>query len=124
MAFRPDFAGPGVCRLGQRIRPGDQCLGNPGWVDSTREETYHLLCADPRGNLPKALASAVKAAEHSPIRARQWAALIADAGRDITTLAQALGETPYKGIQGDDCPLSHLTDNDASLDRTIACRRP
>jgi hypothetical protein len=44
--------------------------GNMDWVDYKREETYHLLCADPHGNLPKALASAVKAAEHSPVRAQ------------------------------------------------------
>jgi tetratricopeptide (TPR) repeat protein len=55
---------------------------NPNWIDHTREEIYHLLCANPINNLPQALASAVKAAEHSTIRARQWAGLIADAGRD------------------------------------------
>lgn len=55
---------------------------NPGWIDHVREETYHLLCADPVNNLPQALASAVKAAKHGTIRARQWAGLIADAGRD------------------------------------------
>jgi tetratricopeptide (TPR) repeat protein len=56
--------------------------GNPAWIDYTREETYHLLCADPRGNLPGALASAVWAAGHSMNRARQWTQLFSDAGRD------------------------------------------
>ena len=60
----------------------DKPWANPDWIDCTREETYHLLCADPMGNPAQALASAVKAAEHSTIRARQWAGLIADAGRD------------------------------------------
>ena len=55
---------------------------NPAWIDYTREETYHRLCADPINNLPEALASAVYAGDHSTIRARQWARLIADAGRD------------------------------------------
>ena len=55
---------------------------NANWIDYTREEVYHLLCADPVGNLPIALASAVKAAEHSGMRARQWAELIDDACRD------------------------------------------
>jgi tetratricopeptide (TPR) repeat protein len=55
---------------------------NSEWIDYTREQTYHQLCADPYGNLPSALSSAVKAAEHSAVRARQWAALIGDAGRD------------------------------------------
>jgi tetratricopeptide (TPR) repeat protein len=55
---------------------------NPAWIDHTREEAYHLLCGDPVNALPKTLASAVKAAQHSTIRARQWAGLITDAGRD------------------------------------------
>ena len=58
----------------------DHAWANPNWVDHTREETYHLLCADPINNLPKALAYSVKAAQYSPIHARQWAGLIADAG--------------------------------------------
>ena len=61
----------------------EDAWANSDWIDYKREETYHLLCADPVSNLLKALTSAVKAAEHSPIRARQWAELIADAGRDI-----------------------------------------
>jgi tetratricopeptide (TPR) repeat protein len=60
----------------------DKAWTNPNWIDHIREEIYHLLCADPINNLPKALASAVEAAAHSTIRARQWAELIAHAGRD------------------------------------------
>jgi hypothetical protein len=41
-----------------------------------------MLCADPVNNLPGALATAVKAAEDSVGRARQWAGLLSDAGRD------------------------------------------
>ena len=52
------------------------------WTDYVREATYHLLCADPSGSLPSALESAVKAAEHSNARLRQWAELIIDASRD------------------------------------------
>ena len=99
----------------------ESAWGNPGWVDSTREETYHLLCADPRGNLPRALASAVKAAEHSLIRARQWAELIADAGRD-TNDAQLRnwGKLLTEGTHGDNlAPYLTCLINDASLDRTI-----
>jgi CHAT domain-containing protein len=55
---------------------------NPDWIDHAREETYHLLCADPANNLPQALASAVKAAAQSASRAWQWAGLISDAGAD------------------------------------------
>ena len=90
----------------------DDAWANPDWVDYTREETYHLLCADPVGNLPKALASAVKAAEHSPIRARQWAVLIADAGRDANNnRLREWGQRLTDGIHGDDLgPLLHLPD--------------
>jgi formate-dependent nitrite reductase cytochrome c552 subunit len=55
---------------------------NADWVNYRREENYHLLCADPHGNLPKVLSSATAAATHTPGGARQWAALIGDAGRD------------------------------------------
>ena len=72
------------------------------WIDHTREQTYHLLCADPDQNLRQALASAVKAAENSTIRARQWAALIAAAGCDAdeSTLqdwGQRLGGSIHDG---------------------------
>jgi hypothetical protein len=70
------------------------------WIDHTREEIYHLLCADPLSNLPMALTSAVRAAEHSSIRARQWAELIDDAGRDVNhpilrQWGRRLGEHAY-----------------------------
>ena len=40
------------------------------WVDHTREQAYHLLCANPGANLPRVLTSAVKAAAHSTVLAR------------------------------------------------------
>jgi tetratricopeptide (TPR) repeat protein len=92
---------------------------NPGWIDHTREETYHLLCADPHGNLGKALTSAVKAAEHSAIRARQWAALIADAGCDTHNAQLRIwGQRLTAGIHDNGNLVSYLTCliNDAHLD--------
>jgi tetratricopeptide (TPR) repeat protein len=90
------------------------------WIDYTREETYHLLCADPHGNLPKALGSAVKAAEHSPVRARQWATLIADAGHDANNdPLREWGQRLTDCIHGDDLtPYLTCLINDAALDRT------
>jgi tetratricopeptide (TPR) repeat protein len=79
------------------------------WVDYTREETYHLLCADPSGNLPKALSSAVRAAERGPARALQWAALISDVGRDTDNrVLQQWGERLIECIRGSDL-ASYLT---------------
>ena len=76
---------------------------DPDWVDHTREQTYHLLCANSIENLPGALASAVKVAENSITRARQWAELIADAGRDTgnPTLRQS-GQRMRDGIREND----------------------
>ena len=85
---------------------------SPDWVDYTREETYHLLCADPHGNLPKALASAVKAAEHSLSALASGPELIADAGRDtdndrLSEWGQRLAERhPWRRP----CSLPHLPD--------------
>ena len=91
---------------------------NPNWIDHTREQIYHLLCADPINNLPKALSSAVKAAEHSAIRARQWAEAISAAGSDTDNAAvvkwgQRLGDS----IHDSDLTqyLTYLV-NDAHLD--------
>jgi tetratricopeptide (TPR) repeat protein len=91
---------------------------NPGWIDYTREETYHLLCADPARNLPRALAQAVLAAEHSPIRARQWAVLVADAGRDANDgKLQEWGLRLHASLRGRDLSqfFSNLI-NEAGLD--------
>ena len=92
---------------------------NPEWIDYTREETYHLLCADPYGNLAKALTLAVKAANHSTIRARQWMALIADAGRDTNNAPlREWGKRLTDAIHDGDL-ISYLTCliNDAHLDK-------
>jgi tetratricopeptide (TPR) repeat protein len=99
----------------------DEAWTNPNWIDRTREEIYHLLCADPINNLPKALASAVKAAGYGAIRARQWAEVIADAGRDAghETLRQ-LGQQLFGGINDNDLTL-YLTYliNDGHLDKSV-----
>ena len=60
----------------------EQAWANQDWADHTREKVYHLLCGDPVGNLQLALATAAEAAGSAASRARQWAAIFADAGRD------------------------------------------
>jgi hypothetical protein len=91
---------------------------NPDWIDYTREATCHELCADPSGNLQKALISALKAAEHGMVRARQWATLLTEAGRDANNVElQKLGHRLAEGIRGED--LTHYLSTllkDASLD--------
>ena len=96
----------------------DDTWGKPEWVDYTREETYHLLCADPYGNLPRALTLAARAAARSLFRARQWATLIADAGRDTNNdRLNEWGRRLTNCVQEDDF-ARYLTCliNDAALD--------
>ena len=92
---------------------------NPIWIDYTREQIYHLLCADPINNLPQALASAVKAAEQDTIRARQWAEVVTDAGRDAAnpTLLR-WGQRLESGIHDGDLTqyFTYLI-SDATLDK-------
>jgi tetratricopeptide (TPR) repeat protein len=98
----------------------DQPWANARWADHTREGTYHLLCADSTGNLPAALASGVSAAKHSSVRARQWAQLIADAGRDADDPAlRQWGTRLRDGIRDNDLS-QYLTCliNDAHLEIT------
>jgi len=101
--------------------PANKPWASTRWVDYTREETYHLLCADPVGNLSRALTSAVSAAEHGIIRARQWADLISDAGRDTgDTMLRDWGQRLSNGVSDSDVIsyLSHLI-NDAHLDEAM-----
>jgi tetratricopeptide (TPR) repeat protein len=73
------------------------------WVDHTREQAYHLLCANPGANLSHVLTLAVKGAAHSAVLARQWAELIADAGTDTRhPLLRQWGQHLSDGIQDDD----------------------
>ncbi len=76
---------------------------DPRWVAYTREQAYHLLCADPRGNRPRALALAVKAAEADPAHARQCGEILTDAGRDADQAdLWEWGQRLLDGIQGTD----------------------
>ena len=98
----------------------DKTWTNPAWIEHTREEMYHLLCADPVNSLPKALASAVRAGEHSAIRARQWARLIADAGRDSGhQVLSKWGQRLRDGIHDSELTqyFTYLI-NDADLDKS------
>jgi hypothetical protein len=95
-----------------------QTWSNADWVAYTIDETYHLLCADPVSNLPQALAAAVRAAESSIGRARQWAEILSDAGRDADRpVLQGWGQRLLDGIKDTDL-TGYLTCliNEASLE--------
>jgi tetratricopeptide (TPR) repeat protein len=95
-----------------------EAWANEDWVENTCERTYHLLCADPVGNLVPALAAAVKAQENGIAHARRWAELLADAGRDTdnSTLLQ-WGQRLRHGIKESDS-IEYITEliNEAALD--------
>jgi tetratricopeptide (TPR) repeat protein len=96
----------------------DAMWSNAEWVSYTREATYHLLCANPEGNLPAALTSVVRGSRTSVISARQWAQVIADAGRDTADAAlQKWGQRLHGGIgDGDLTEFFSLLINEAPLD--------
>lgn len=52
------------------------------WREHRSSETYHRLCADPRGALRDALTEVADACERGSGTARRWAQLIAQAGTD------------------------------------------
>lgn len=71
--------------LGQSLPPGsdpeDRWL-DERWSGHRRNETYHLLCADPQGALPRARRDALQAADVGPAEVRRWARTLEQAGAD------------------------------------------
>ncbi|WBB58684.1 tetratricopeptide repeat protein [Streptomyces sp. WMMC500] len=71
------------------------------WFGHRRNETYHLLCADPQGALPRARRDALQTADVGPAETRRWAQTLEQAGTDADSepvrdwgrrLLAALGE--------------------------------
>ncbi|WP_407565511.1 tetratricopeptide repeat protein [Streptomyces sp. 184] len=71
------------------------------WFRHRRNETYHLLCADPQGAMPRARRDALQAADVGPADVRRWAQTLEQAGADADSepvrdwgrrLLAALGE--------------------------------
>ncbi|WP_344293774.1 tetratricopeptide repeat protein, partial [Streptomyces synnematoformans] len=61
--------------------PEDRWL-DERWFGHRRNETYHLLCADPLGALPRARRDALQAADVGPAEVRRWARTLEQAGTD------------------------------------------
>lgn len=106
-------------RAGEEAQDASHSWENERWIDLACESRYHLLCANPVGELRNALAEAVKAAEVGLATVLQWIRLLYDAGRDsdsdeVSRWANALfaavnqGGRPY---------LSYLIDR-AELDES------
>lgn len=73
--------------------PDAEHWGDAAWREHRYNETYHLLCAEPRRTLPDALTETVHACEHGSATARRWTQLLAQAATDTEDDAlQAWGE--------------------------------
>jgi tetratricopeptide (TPR) repeat protein len=90
--------------------PEDRWL-DERWFGHRRNETYHLLCADPQGALPRARRDALQAVDVGPAEVRRWARTLEQAGADADSepvrdwgrrLLAALGEyAPGEHARGD-----------------------
>ncbi|MFJ5686445.1 tetratricopeptide repeat protein [Streptomyces sp. NPDC093099] len=60
----------------------DEVWASAEWRALRFEETYHTLCAGPRGALPGALRDVVEGCRESPAAARRAAQVLAEAGTD------------------------------------------
>ncbi|MER6996951.1 tetratricopeptide repeat protein [Streptomyces sp. NPDC000410] len=58
----------------------DELWDQEAWVGPRLEESYHLLCAQPRAALPRMLRDGVDACEQGGATARRWARVLAEAG--------------------------------------------
>ncbi|MEU5401098.1 tetratricopeptide repeat protein [Streptomyces sp. NPDC005963] len=74
------FAG-WCAKAGEGLAPPERWAQDT-WRELRLEELYHRLCAQPRGALPAALRDGIDACDAGPLRARQWAQLLIDAGTD------------------------------------------
>jgi tetratricopeptide (TPR) repeat protein len=71
---------------------------NSEWVAYRLEESYHLLCADPAGQIFPALTELIYAVENGPTTAAKWVQMILQAGGDrdaaaVSTWGKRLEET-------------------------------
>ncbi|MFF4369950.1 tetratricopeptide repeat protein [Streptomyces sp. NPDC001594] len=69
-------------RLEEAPAPPDGWWQDETWRGHRLQETYHRLCADPRGALPDALRELLDAYDHGLTTLRRWADTLDQAARD------------------------------------------
>ncbi|MEU6864640.1 tetratricopeptide repeat protein [Streptomyces sp. NPDC046876] len=69
-------------RLEEAAAPPDDWWSDENWRSHRLQETYHRLCADPRGALPAALEELLDAYDHGITTLRRWVQTLDRAGRD------------------------------------------
>ncbi|MFE6942206.1 tetratricopeptide repeat protein [Streptomyces chartreusis] len=102
-ARRRETAAAGMARWEQREH-------DPWWAERL-EETYHLLCAEPRTALAQALADGPWACSNGGEAARRWARAIAEAG-------EACGDDTLRDWGGD-C-LAALQDERRGIEKLLS----
>lgn len=80
----------------------DGLWGDTHWRELREEELYHLLCADPRGALPTALADGPDACKEGTAAARRWARTLAAAGQDSDAEVPRRWGNDCLGVLGDE----------------------
>jgi hypothetical protein len=97
---------------------------DPGWLAYRLEEAYHLLCADPAGQLSVALTEIVYALDMGLTAAAKWAQMILQAGGDSNAAAVLTWGRRLEGVlrgSDNDARVSCLT---LLLQDTKLPRRP
>ncbi|MEW2413925.1 tetratricopeptide repeat protein [Streptomyces sp. NPDC046866] len=69
-------------RLEEAAAPPDGWWSDENWRGHRLQETYHRLCADPRGALPAALGELLDAYDHGITTLHRWVQALDQAGRD------------------------------------------
>ncbi|MFW6694448.1 tetratricopeptide repeat protein [Streptomyces sp. MAR4 CNX-425] len=83
--------------------PEDRWL-DERWFGHRRNETYHLLCADPQGALPRARRDALQAADVGPAEVRRWGRTLEQAGADADSEAVRDWGRRLLGALGEEAP--------------------
>ncbi|WP_245692060.1 ATP-binding protein [Streptomyces katrae] len=111
-------------RLEQATAPPDGWWWDETWRGHRLQETYHRLCADPRGALPAALGELLDAYDHGIATLRRWAGTLDQAARDTESAELAVWsarlhtalDQPEPGLA-----LLTLLLNDSRLDTAGRC---
>ncbi|MEU7553585.1 tetratricopeptide repeat protein [Streptomyces sp. NPDC044571] len=77
-----DTFGQRRARLEEAATPADGWWSDESWRGHRLQETYHRLCAAPRGAVPAALRELLDAYDHDVTTLRRWVQVVVRAGRD------------------------------------------
>ncbi|MFI0777335.1 tetratricopeptide repeat protein [Streptomyces sp. NPDC021212] len=85
--------------------PAEERWSDVAWLEYRSNETYHRLCADPRGGLAGALAEVVHACDRGSGAIRRWAQLLVQAGADAEDEGLAAWGERLTAVFGDEASV-------------------